>query len=298
MKHAALLGVLLLACSKGPTPAPTPASSTSSGVSSAVSASAAASAEPAPLPPPSPEAACRALRVEGDAKLGAAPLASGALLDGSEWVTLAQGASVTLKHVTSGREISLIGPALFRACQRGREQVLLARGNVQGGGGMGVRPGAEVLLATPIALVHYADADFSLALDDKRLSVQVRAGQVELDGTAKPVKSPLHGKDKLTLPLGRPDAVRLMASCQEAAQGAQASAARVAAPGSTEPLGKRAQAHVQARELARTRCAIAAASIGLVADPGLSAGLWAEAARAEDLWTAIPHLVRGKPSEK
>lgn len=295
MKRGALLGLLLLSCSKGPAPTPSPPASASGSV--LASASAAPSVEPAP-PPRAPEPACRALRVEGDAKLGAATLASGALLDGTDWVRLAQGASLTLKHVASGREISLSGPALFRPCRRGREQVLLARGNVQGGSGMGVRPGAEVLVATPIALVHYADADFSLALDDKKLSLQVRAGQVEVDGAAKPVKSPLHGKDKLTLLLGRPDAAQLLVTCQEAAQAAQASAMRVASPTSAEPLGKRAQAHVIVREQARTRCAIAEASIGLVADPGVSAGLWADAARAEDLWTAIPHLVRGKPPEK
>src|SRR3954468_12852337 len=73
-----------------------------------------------------PEPTCRALRVEGEAMIGQVPLVSGALVDGSEWVTLGKGASLTLKHSSSGREFALGGPALFRACRRGREQVLLA----------------------------------------------------------------------------------------------------------------------------------------------------------------------------
>src|SRR4051812_4970269 len=127
---AALLG--LSACDRSPSATAGP--SVSANASSAPSLSAAAplaSSLPPSLAPP--DATCRALRVNGDGKVGNAPLVSGAQLDGSEWVTLASGASVTLKHSASGREIALAGPALFRACRRGREQVLLAKGKVESG---------------------------------------------------------------------------------------------------------------------------------------------------------------------
>ena len=281
-----------------------PAASSESAAASAaapVSASPAVSAAPAP---PRRDPTCRALRVEGDAKVGDAVLLPGAELDGSEWVRLGAGASLTLKHASSGREIALAGPAVFRACRRGREQVLLAEGKVTVGSGMGARPGAEVLIATPVAGVRYADAEFSLVLDQKRLSVEVRAGQVEVDAAlpaapaAKAPKSPLHAKDKLVIALGKPDVTALMSRCKDAAEAAESSARRVGDRSLPEPLGERAQAHVRARKAARTACTIAAAATGLVADPATAAGLWAEAARWEGLWETIPHPVRAQAPEK
>src|SRR4051794_12124377 len=74
-------------CGKGSAPhqsaasaAPTPSQS-----AAALSASAAPSLAEAAQPPP---ATCRVLRVEGEAKVGNLPLVSGALVDGSEWVSL------------------------------------------------------------------------------------------------------------------------------------------------------------------------------------------------------------------
>lgn len=305
------LSLWLLACSKG---GGEHAAGGSAAVppSSEVSAAALVPSAPpsvAPAPPPK-DPTCRALRVEGEAKVGEAALASGTELDGAEWVTLAEGASLTLKHASSGREISLAGPALFRACRRGREQVLLARGKVTVGTGMGARPGAEVLIATPVAGVRYADADFSLQLDEKRLKVEVRAGQVEVDSTAassappkgpasaKALKSPLRAKDKLLVPLGKPDVTALMSRCQEAAQTAAETARKVGDKSASEPLGERAQAHVVARKAARAACTVAAAATGLVADPAAAAGLWAEAARWEGLWETIPRPARAQAPEK
>ncbi len=268
-----------------------------------------ASAAPSAVAAPAlPTSKCRVLRVVGDAMLGAAVLASGTQLDGSEWVTLAKNASLTVIHPTSSRELSLAGPALFRACRHGREQLLLVRGVVTVGTGAGSRPGAEVLIATPIGAVRYADADFTLKLDDKKLSVEVRAGQVEVDAAAstasapksspKTLKSPLHAKDTLVVPLGKPDAVRLMATCKAAAELALETARKVADRSAPEPLGERAQANVRARKAARVACTIAAASIGLVADPAMASGLWADAAQWEGLWEIRPQLIPAQPPEK
>jgi hypothetical protein len=286
-------------CSKGSAQHQSAASAAPVPSESAALAASAAPSPPAPPPPQPPTATCRALRVEGEANVGDVPLVSGALVDGSEWVSLGKDGSLTLKHSDSGREIALGGPALFRACRRGREQVLLVRGKVRAGTGMGSRPGAEVLIATPVAGIRYGDADFTLTLSDQQLSVEVRAGQVDVDSAAaKALKTPLHGKDKLTAPLGKPDPVALMARCKEAAEAAEATARRVGDRTATEPLGERAQAHVRARRAARAACTIAAAATGLVADPVASAGLWAEAARLEGLWETIPRRGRAQAPEK
>jgi hypothetical protein len=269
----------------------------------AASASASAASLPSAAPPPSPSAVapaasptCRAIKVTGEAKVGEVPVATGDLVDGEAWLTLAKGAAVALKHSTTGRELTITGPALFRACRRGREQLLLPRGTVTVVTGMGARPGAEVLIATPLGAFRYSDADFTLAIDDKKLSIDVRTGQVDIDPAgSKAVQSPVH---KLRLPLGKPDPVALVARCKDAAEAAEASARRVGDKTAPEPLGERAQAHVKARKAARAACTVAAAATGLVADPSDSAGLWAEAARWEGLWETIPRRNVGKAPEK
>lgn len=276
----------LIACSKAPAERKTPEPAVSSSAAAVASVEPVVSAAPPPTPP---TPICRALRVTGKGRVGDAELVSDAALDGSVWVTLEKDASVTLKHSATGRELSISGPALFRACRRGREQLLLARGKVVGGGGVGARPGGEVSIATPVAGVRYADAELTVTLDDKQLSVVVRAGQVDIDSaTEKELKSPLRPRDKLSVPLGKPDVTALMARCQEAAKEAETTARRVGDRNAPEPLGERAQANVRARKAARASCMVAAAATGLVADPSQSAGLWAEAARWEGLWESIP----------
>lgn len=304
---AALAALLpLAACGKGKTE-PAVTDSARANPSAAVSAPA-PSAVPRVAALSAPDPTCRALQVKGDARVGDVALVNGAELDGSQWVTLADGASLTLKHATSGREISLAGPALFRACRRGREQVLLAQGKVTVGNGMGSRPGAQVLIATPVAGVRYGDAEFTLTLDKKKLTLQMRAGQIEVDyawpeppsarAVAHAKKSSFHAPEKLVVPLAKPDAALLMTRCKDAAEAAEATARKVGDRNATESLGERAQAHVRARMAARAACTIAASATGLVADPTVAAGLWAEAVRWEGLWESIPHPGRAQAPEK
>lgn len=295
---AGVLAACLAGCSKGASEQHAPATSSGSAAGSAPGAP-----KPPPLAstaPPTPPRAplCRALRVEGEVRQGDVLLSSGAEL-GADWITLAKGGSFTLKHSSSGRELSFAGPGRLRACSRGREQVLLTLGKVEAGSGLGARPGAEVLVATPIAALRYADAELELALTEQKLEVTVRAGQVEVDPALPKqagVKSPLRGQDKLRLPVGRPDPNGLMARCKEAAEAAQASARHVRDKTAAEPLGQRAQASARARRTARIACSIAAAATGLVADPTARAGLWAEAMRWEELWESIPRSPETSPT--
>lgn len=292
---AAVGGVALVACSKAPAPAPAPSSSAATTVAAPSSPLLVESAPAPPSPPPT----CRALRVVGDAKVGAISLQSGTVLDGSEWVELAAGSSFTLKHAASGRELSVAGPALVRPCRRGREQLLVARGTVRGGGGVGVRPGAEVLIATPVAAVRYADAELEVALTEKQLRVEVRAGEAEVDSaTDRAIESPLRAKQKVMVPVRKPDPKSLMARCRAAAERAVETGRKLGDTSAPEPLGERASAHVKARRAARSTCTIAAAAIGLVADPAESAGLWADAVRWEGLWETVPRPLRANPAEK
>ncbi len=292
------LALLASACSKQPAEQKLQPAASALPVVSGVASTAQPppSAEP---PPAAPAPICRVLRLTGGGKVGDAALETGAELDGAEWVSLEPGASLTLKHSASGRELSVAGPALLRPCRRGREQLLLARGKVTGGGGVGARPGAEVSIATPVAAVRYGDAEVIVSVDDKQLSVAVRRGQVELDsGSERALKSPLRAKDKLAVPLGKPDVAQLLARCQAAAEEAEATARRVGDRSAPEPLGERAQANVRARKAARSACTVAAAATGLVADPAERASLWAEAARWEGLWETVPRRGRARTPEK
>lgn len=266
--------------------------------SAAPSTAASAQVSAAPLPPPPP--ACRALDVSGQGSVGERALASGQQLDGEAWVSLEKDAAVTLMHSASGRELKIAGPARFRACRRGREQLLLAKGVVTAGASTGARPGAEVLIATPVATLRYGDADFTLSLDDKRLTASVRAGRVAVDAVppAKPLKSPLNARDRLQLPLGKPDAGALMSRCKEAAEAAESAARQVVDAEAKQPLGERARDHVKARKSARLACTVAAAATGLVADPAASAGLWADVVRWEGLLESVPRRGHGSTPEK
>jgi hypothetical protein len=230
----------------------------------------------------------------GDVRLGDVPVKSGSVVEDSNFLELAAGASLTLKHSSSGREFALSGPARVRACGSGREQLLLARGRLDVAGSLGSRPGAEVLIATPALAVTYADADFSLSLDDKRLRIQVRAGQVEVHA-AKPtqkLKPVLRARDELVVALPQTDFSSFAKPCEIAAEAAKAAAERVADASSREPLGQRAQAHARARRRARIACAISASATGLVADPSKSVGLWAEVEHWEASWASTPPRAR------
>jgi len=128
------------------------------------SATAAASAAPRASEPKAvphveqAKPACRALAVTGLATVDGAPLTTSALLDGAHWVELAAGATVALRHTVTSREFKLIGPGHALPCRAGSEQVLLADGQLSTSANLGVRPGAEVLIATPEGVVHYGDA--------------------------------------------------------------------------------------------------------------------------------------------
>ncbi|MEI9941842.1 MAG: hypothetical protein WDO69_31900 [Pseudomonadota bacterium] len=273
--------------------------------SSAVSASAAPSAAPVaserPLVVPhavEPKAACRALAVSGLATIEGAPLTTTALLDGAHWVELAAGASVALRHSATSREFKLIGPGHALPCRDGSEQILLADGKLSTSANLGVRPGAEVLIATPEGVVHYGDAALDLELGEKGLRVRVKQGEawVEPEERGKPhFKNPLRGGAEARLPGTHPKAQSLVDACQSDAETAQEGARRVLngeGSGGSDSLGARAAVHMRERSKARTACAIAAAAAFAESDPANRQRLSAAVAHADELWQSLPRLTQ------
>jgi hypothetical protein len=283
------------ACRKrdaGPTPA----------VSARVAASAevAPSAQLAPTVPHSnaPKGACRALAVTGKASADGTPIAVGTLLDGEHWVELEENSSVALRHTITSRELKLLGPGLVLPCRHGSEQFLLARGRLSTSSNLGVRPGAEVLLATPAASIHYGDASLDLQFDKRGLHLRVNGGEAWLDPAEPdpktPPKNPLRTKQEARVPVTRADPSGLAGSCKSAAENAAESARRVLAGATTEAgesLGARAAAQMRDRAAARAACAVAAAAAGALSDPAERQSLWASIAHSDELWQSVPRAI-------
>ena len=297
--RAAGLALCALGCSKqNESPKPGPSSSSAS-APSALTAAPAASLNAGP---PATKAGCRALDVTGRASVDGAPLASNALLDGEHWVELEKGATISLRHTVTTREFKLIGPARILPCRAGGEQLLLARGQLTTSANLGVRPGAEVLIATPGGTVRYGDAALDVEFAGVGLRVRVKQGEAWVEPETKgkpPFKNPVRiGAEARLLPEPR-SARELVATCQAAAQVAADSAQHVlhqapSADAGASTLGERAAAHMRDRAQARVACAIASAALGGNDDATERGSLSASVARADLLWQSVPHALSGQ----
>ncbi len=297
--HSTLVwGVLglasLSACSKsGNSNRPAPSASTIVNATPAPSASVRATVPH--LVQVKPE--CRALAVTGKASVDGVPIAVGDLLDGEHWVLLQAGSSVALRDTLTSRELKLIGPGLELPCRHGAEQILIAEGRVSTSMALGVRPGAEVLIATPVGTVRYGDAALELEVGQKGLRLHVKAGDAWLEPESlgqPPFKNPVHGPSQASLPPSKATPTELVEACKVAADTAAESARRVlepATPQAAASLGARAAAHVRNRSAARAACSIAAAAAGSVSDPATRQSLWDSIAHADEVWQSVPHGV-------
>ncbi len=267
--------------SAAPSPAPTAASS-------------AASASSVTLRVEQPKAGCRALMVTGLATVDGSPLAPSAIVDGEHWVELAAGSSVALRHTQTSREFRLIGPGHALPCRNGSEQILLADGQLSTSANLGVRPGAEVLIATPEGVVRFGDAALDLEFGSKGLRVRVKQGEawVEPEERGRPgFKNPLRSGTEARLPHSPTKPQALLDVCESAALAAEASARRVLhgeGAGGGDSLGARAAAHMRERAKARTACAVAAVATFSERDPAIRQRLSASVAHAEALWQSVP----------
>lgn len=293
MRHAALaastLGLMCLGACGKKTPAPEPAPSASSrNPASAPSASI--------TPMVHRGAGCRALAVTGKASADGSPILVGTLLDGEHWVELEPGASVALRHALTSRELTLYGPGLVLPCRHGSEQFLLGAGRITTASNLGVRPGAEVLIATEAAIVHYGDAAIDVEQGPNGLRLRVRSGEAWLEprGASAPSRNPLQSPASAALPANRAPVSELVAACERAAQTAAESARQVLGSAGAPPsgsLGARAAAQMRDRTAARWACSMAAAAAGSVTDPAERQRLWASIAHSDELWQAVPRAI-------
>src|SRR5262249_45379164 len=100
------------------------------------------------------------------------------LLPEQALIELAPDADLSLQATTSTREIAVHGPATLVACPDGDEAVRLSTGRASGFPGMGVRPGADVWIATPLGVVRFSDAQLEVDVPSaERLEVKISGGK-------------------------------------------------------------------------------------------------------------------------
>jgi hypothetical protein len=283
-----------LGCQRKQPPAPSDASvslaPSASALPSPVSASAAAATASATARELQ-KAPCRAMRVTGTVRTEhGQELATQSALDGREWLDIGARSELVVRHGASARELSLHGPGRFLPCRSGLEQVLIGEGTLRSSPGTGVRPGAEVWVATPFGALRYADADLELVVTRLSLELKVRGGQAFAEAAAA-LKGPPDGHVKG--PQGRasvrerPDASALVLACERAARAAESSAQRLLSAKPAE-LGQLAAAQLRSRRDARGHCLVAEASAAQLQDPAARSRLGDQLRDLEVLWQGIP----------
>jgi hypothetical protein len=238
------------------------------------------------------------MRVTGKVELtGGASVATQDGLDGRSWLDLGPRAELVLRHGASARELSLHGPGRFLPCRSGLEQVLVAQGTLRSSLGTGVRPGAEVWLATPFAAIRYADADLELIVEPGSLRLTVRAGYASAEAADKlrgARDGRVSGPEGRAHATGRPDAEALVRACELAATSARDSAEQLLRAKAGK-LGELAAAQLRIRRAARARCLVAEASAQALENPASRSRLGDQLQRAEALWQGIPTLPDERP---
>ena len=284
---------------------------------------------------------CRVIALRGDARVTLAEppvdagrdvqpksrsLSPGELLPDGVVIELGSGSALTVAATMSGREITLVGPATAEACPSGDEAVRLTSGKVTSFPGAGIRPGAEVWVATPLGVVRFNDAEVEVdvaAPDAERLNVALVKGRASFfpaagvvaksapspagdGGRVDPAEKGDAGPEDVAgmvaiapgavLEASRPPSApsrwvqTLVAACARQGSAAEEAARRLAAAGSAknrEALGDLAFAHVRARKSARAACEAARAA-GALSPRLLDPGMRSELARAERKWRAVP----------
>jgi hypothetical protein len=307
--HAVVL-VAACACSEK-SKAPAPLASAPAPLASAPAPLASAAPPPPRAPPPAPEGegesmpdillatkACRAITVKGGvtAESGRKVMA-GDPLDQPSWLDLAPKAELAVKHAETAREVVFYGPAHVLPCERGEERFLMTGGRAVTATWAGARPGAEVLIATPLAVVRYGDATLEIRVREKTLSVQSAVGDGVIDvgdgSDGERVSAGGHTVRKST----GVDVKSLVTECDSGALASESLARVVLAPGGSKaPLGERASAHVRGRKAARIKCAIAAAALGTLEKGQDRDALAQTVARAEARWRGVPSAIPPRPS--
>ncbi len=240
-----------------------------------------------------PAKACRAIEVKGNvSSADGKKIETGTPLDDPGWLDIGEKSELVVKNVQTARELLFDGPARVFPCVGNEEHFFMDLGTVTTTTAAGARPGAEVSIATPIGAVRYGDAKLRVKLDAHGLDVTADSGDAFLDlPTATGFGNRVHAGGHRTAPFRKTDVKQLLGLCDAAAHTAEDRARDVLDPGPAQasPLGVRAEAHVKARQVARSLCAMARAALGTIAASASRDDLAAALDRADATWRGVPH---------
>lgn len=296
MRAVASLLLVVLAgpassCKESSSDKTAPKSSSLASAAPSQSAASAPSSQPNPEKKPPP---CRAIAVSGGVRTKKRPVLTREPLNGEEWIELQAKSRLDVKHTSSGREYSIYGPALALPCRGGSERVVLTRGKIATSVGVGARPGALVVIATPFGIARYGEATLNVKVESRRARVQVETGAAWL---AAAEGSKLVGKERLIGPKAEArlqasgdkfEPKKLVEACEREAQNAKQQAEDLIRHSRAPKLGERARAHMQQRSAAREACLAAEAATKLAREPAESAALEARVTRANLGWSQLP----------
>jgi hypothetical protein len=260
-------------------------------------------AKPLPLPVPSQtvpaEPRCRAITISGDVEADHHKLMQNSDVSGERWLEIKEGARLVVKHAGNGREYSFTGPARVVPCRRGEEQVLIDHGTFESASGPGARPGAELLLATPLGSVRYADATTRIVVEPTKVKIDLSTGSAAVlpatDARRTGPETVRGPKGTATLSASRaPRPEVLVEACSRAAEVAEQGARAVLdrGPSDAGTLGQRAAAQARARAQARMACAVAFAAAGLVEIAADRQAMTRRLRELESRWLAVPGPAR------
>lgn len=293
------LALAVAACDPPPTPGPQLGSSTASSTASVLPS---ASAPPVrPRVPAATSSGCRILGLSGEVKQGGEPLANGAVVYGTAWLELGKDASLTLRHTVSTREVTLKGPGAALPCLDGEEDVLLAAGTFVSTAGPGARPGAEVVVFTPLGTVSYGDAQITVRASKTKVDVSSTKGEawvLPAQGATRKGPEKAGGPNDKPVLTGPGTIDPLVKECERAAEQAEGLARAVLGPatGDGGTLGERAAAHLGARKAARRACGAARAGARTEPDTDKRSGFERRVQEASRRWRSLG--VPGEPAAK
>jgi hypothetical protein len=271
--------------------------------SAVVAPSSSSSAKPAPLVAPTTQAlgvvahTCRALAVRGKVtRPEGGTLRTGDTLDDAPWLELDEKSTLVVKHAETGRELTFAGPGAVRPCYQDGEHFLIQRGTVTTAAGMGARPGAEVLLSTPLAALRYGDARLEAQVEKDRVSVVVKQGTAWIEGDEpEPAPEEVAEGGTATRQGKPPDVKALVVRCERSAAAAEERGLAVLdSRAERRTLGVRAAEHLRARQAARKACGIAAAAIGGPEQGHSRAELARRLEAADDQWRRVPRPAKAR----
>lgn len=283
---------ILVSCKDSPgTPEAGPAPVEAAASASAPSPSTTALGTGATAPPISDAGhahGCTAIGVKGAIGEVDGGAVSDAMKVQGKTLTLADGAKVTVKGVTTGKETAFLGPGSAIVCRQDDEDehwLLAGSAEVTTGA-----PGGETWLVVPgFAIVRYAGSAVRAEIKDKVLSITVRSGLVyalPIGGLAADAGAAdesgflrIDAGQSVAFPKSTAAPKSAVDRCVQAAADAHALATAIIAPDAN--VGTLAPKHVDARKKARALCTAALAS------PGLAAPDKARAEAADASWRAV-----------